>query len=80
MPSPLQALIARGFGLFNPETAVPFQKNPNLSAFFRAIGRADELGSGMRKLMLQGKKYGGKDLFGKKAILTISSDLQDYIA
>lgn len=50
-----------GFGQLNLETAVPFQKNPNLSAFFRAIDRADELGSGMRKLKLWGKKYGGKD-------------------
>ena len=39
----------------------PFQKNPTLSAFFRTIDRADELGSGMRKLMLWGKKYGGED-------------------
>ena len=50
-----------GFGQLNPATAVPFQKNPVLSAFFREIDRADELGSGMRKLMLYGKKYGGAD-------------------
>jgi ATP-dependent DNA helicase RecG len=50
-----------GFGLLNPETVVPFQKNPILSAFFREIDRADELGSGMRKMMLYGKKYGGAD-------------------
>ncbi len=37
------------------------QKNPILSAFFREIDRADELGSGMRKMMLYGKKYGGAD-------------------
>jgi len=40
---------------------VPYQKNPILSAFFREIDRADELGSGMRKMMLYGKKYGGAD-------------------
>ena len=39
---------------FNP-------KNPVLGAFFREIDRADELGSGMRNLMLYGKKYGGAD-------------------
>jgi ATP-dependent DNA helicase RecG len=50
-----------GFGLLDPETSVPFQKNPVLGAFFREIDRADELGSGMRKLMLYGKKYGGSD-------------------
>jgi predicted HTH transcriptional regulator len=32
-----------------------------LGAFFREIDRADELGSGMRKMMLYGKKYGGAD-------------------
>ncbi len=50
-----------GFGLLNPDTVVPYQKNPILSAFFREIDRADELGSGMRKMMLYGKKYGGAD-------------------
>jgi ATP-dependent DNA helicase RecG len=29
--------------------------------FFREIGRADELGSGVRKLMKYGKAYGGSD-------------------
>ncbi len=32
-----------------------------IGAFFRAIDRADELGSGMRKMMMYGKKYGGLD-------------------
>ncbi len=50
-----------GFGLLNPDTMIPYQKNPVLSAFFREIDRADELGSGMRKMMLYGKKYGGAD-------------------
>ncbi len=50
-----------GFGLLTPETMVPYQKNPILSAFFREIDRADELGSGMRKMMLYGRKYGGAD-------------------
>jgi len=50
-----------GFGLLTPETMIPYQKNPILSGFFREIDRADELGSGMRKMMLYGKKYGGAD-------------------
>jgi ATP-dependent DNA helicase RecG len=50
-----------GFGLLDPENCVPYQKNPILSAFFREIDRADELGSGMRKMMLYGKRYGGAD-------------------
>ncbi|MGD9975725.1 MAG: Fic family protein [Desulfatirhabdiaceae bacterium] len=50
-----------GFGRLDPATTVPFQKNPVIGAFFRQIDRADELGSGMRKMMLYGKKYGGAD-------------------
>jgi ATP-dependent DNA helicase RecG len=50
-----------GFGLLDPENSVPYPKNPVLGAFFREIDRADELGSGMRKMMLYGKKYGGAD-------------------
>jgi ATP-dependent DNA helicase RecG len=50
-----------GFGVLNPETFTPFPKNPVIAAFFRQIGRADELGSGMRKLMRYGKAYGGDD-------------------
>jgi ATP-dependent DNA helicase RecG len=50
-----------GFGVLNPETFTPFPKNPVIAAFFRQIGRADELGSGMRKLMRYGKAYGSAD-------------------
>jgi len=47
--------------VLNPETFTPFPKNPVIAAFFRQIGQADELGSGMRKLMKYGKAYGGAD-------------------
>jgi ATP-dependent DNA helicase RecG len=50
-----------GFGRLDPATTIPFQKNPVIGAFFRQIDRADELGSGMRKMMLFGKAYGGSD-------------------
>lgn len=50
-----------GFGLIDPETFSPFPKNPVIARFFREIGRADELGSGVRKLMRYGKAYGGSD-------------------
>ena len=43
------------------ETFTPFPKTPVIAAFFRQIGRADELGSGMRKMMRYGKAYGGAD-------------------
>jgi ATP-dependent DNA helicase RecG len=50
-----------GFGVLNPDTFAPYPKNPVIGAFFREIDRADELGSGMRKMMMYGKKYGGAD-------------------
>ena len=50
-----------GFGALNPANFTPFPKNPVIGAFFREIHRADELGSGMRKLMRYGKAYGGAD-------------------
>lgn len=50
-----------GFGVLSLETFSPFPKNPVLGAFFREIDRADELDSGMRKMMLYGRKYGGED-------------------
>jgi ATP-dependent DNA helicase RecG len=50
-----------GFGAINPDNFTPFPKNPVIGRFFRQIGWADELGSGMRKLMKYGKAYGGVD-------------------
>jgi ATP-dependent DNA helicase RecG len=50
-----------GFGVLDPATFTPFPKNPVIGAVFREIHRADELGSGMRKLMRYGKAYGGDD-------------------
>lgn len=55
------ANIPHGIGLLNPKTLRPFPKNPIIGAFFREIHRADELGSGTRKLMKYGKIYGGAD-------------------
>ncbi|MCK5676157.1 MAG: winged helix-turn-helix transcriptional regulator [Verrucomicrobia bacterium] len=40
---------------------VDSKNNPVIGAFFREIDRADEVGSGMRNLMLYGKNYGGAD-------------------
>ena len=50
-----------GFGVINPADFSPFPKNPVIGKFFRQIGWADELGSGMRKMMRYGKAYGGAD-------------------
>ena len=39
----------------------PFPKNPIIAAFFRNIGYADQLGSGVRNLFKYSKYYSGKD-------------------
>ncbi len=49
-----------GFGVLNPATSTPHPKNPVIGAFFRQIHRADELGSGMRKMVKYGQTYGGE--------------------
>ncbi len=50
-----------GFGVLNPATFTPLPKNPVIGAFFREIHRADEFGSGMRRMMRYGKAYGSSD-------------------
>ncbi|MGM0568794.1 MAG: RNA-binding domain-containing protein [Elusimicrobiota bacterium] len=48
-----------GYGLINPDNFSPYPKNPNIAKVFKAIGRADELGSGIRNLFKYCKIYGG---------------------
>jgi len=50
-----------GIGTINPQSFTPYPKNPVIARFFRQIGLADELGSGVRNLMKYGKAYGGAD-------------------
>ena len=51
-----------GHGLIDPVHFSPFPKNPVIARFFKEIGRADELGSGVRKLFKYCRHYtGGKD-------------------
>ena len=45
----------------NKPTFTPFPKNPDIARFFRQIGLADELGSGVRNMMKYGKAYGDDD-------------------
>lgn len=48
-------------GLITPENLEPNPKNPIISAFFRNIGRADRLGSGVRNLYKYSKYYSGEE-------------------
>lgn len=68
------------FGLIDANNFSPFPKNPAISKFFREIGFADELGSGVKNVNKYLKIYSGgehefieEDIF--KQILPISEQL-----
>ena len=48
-------------GRVTPENVNPRAKNPIIAGFFREIGRADRLGSGVRNLYKYCRDYGGAD-------------------
>lgn len=48
-------------GNINPDTNIPHPKNPILANFFKEIGLADELGSGVRKITKYAKSYAGHE-------------------
>lgn len=47
--------------VITPDNMEPSPKNPIIAAFFRNIGYADQLGSGVRNLFKYSKFYSGKD-------------------
>jgi len=48
-------------GNIDPDNFRPFPKNPTIAGFFREIGRAEELGSGVKNLFKYCKEYAGSD-------------------
>ena len=48
-------------GIITPENLEPNPKNPIIASFFRNIGRADRLGSGVRNLYKYSKYYSGAE-------------------
>lgn len=50
-----------GHGLIDPASFSPFPKNPVIARFFKEIGWADELGSGVRNLYRFSKEYSGQE-------------------
>lgn len=46
-------------GNINPEMNTPYPKNPTIARFFKEIGLADELGSGVRKITQYAEAYAG---------------------
>ena len=49
-------------GNINPEMNTPYPKNPTIARFFKEIGLADELGSGVRKITQYAEAYAGNQL------------------
>lgn len=52
---------SHGSGLIDPTHFSPYPKNPTIARIFKEIGRADELGSGVRNLFRYCKAYCGHD-------------------
>lgn len=50
-----------GHGPIRPADFSPFLKNPVIAKVFKEIGRADEIGSGVRKLFKYSTMYSGSD-------------------
>jgi ATP-dependent DNA helicase RecG len=48
-------------GAITPDNFQPNPKNPIIASFFRNVGYADELGSGVRNLYYYVKRYSGKE-------------------
>ena len=48
-------------GRITPDNLEPVSKNPIIASFFRNIGRADSLGSGVRNLFKYSRFYSGQD-------------------
>ena len=69
-------------GRVTPENVRPRAKNPIIAGFFREIGRADRLGSGVRNLYKYSKDYGGADpvfLEGNNFVISVSLKKLDSI-
>jgi len=73
-----------GHGLIDLASFSPFPKNPVIARFFKEIGWADELGSGVRNLFKYGLVYGGKppqlledDVF--KTVIALHTEEDDGI-
>lgn len=52
---------ANGYGQLDFENFAPYPKNPRIAKFFKKIGLVDELGSGVRNIVLYNRIYAGSD-------------------
>ena len=67
-------------GIITPSNLRPYSKNPIIAKFFHEIGRADELGSGVRNLYHYVRLYSGSDpVFDENDIFRLTVPLDaDY--
>lgn len=69
---------AVNMGIITPQNLRPFPKNPIIANFFHQIGRADELGSGVRNLYHYVRIYSGADpVFDEGDIFRLTVPLDD---
>ena len=67
-----------GFGEIDGKNFSPFPKNPTISKFFREIGLADELGSGIRNINKYLAVYSGsKPVFREEDIFTLEIPIKN---
>ena len=52
---------ANGYGQLDFDNFAPYPKNPRIAKFFKEIGLVDELGSGVRNIVLYNRIYAGAD-------------------
>ena len=65
-------------GFITPDNLEPDPKNPLIASFFRNIGRADRLGSGVHKLFRYTKFYSGKEpIFEEGDVFRITVPLDE---
>jgi len=63
-------------GFITPANLKPYSKNPIIAKFFHEIGRADELGSGVRNLYRDVRLYSGADpVFDEEDIFRLTVPL-----
>ncbi len=60
-PKAAPAMVRQIVNVMNDPNLRPYSKNPIIANFFHQIGRADELGSGVRNLYHYVKLYSGAD-------------------
>lgn len=68
-------------GVITPDNLEPNPKNPIIASFFRNIGRADRLGSGVRNLFKYSKFYSGQEPeFVEGDVFKIIVPLDDFFS